>query len=112
MDLSGKMELLYETISTWESTGKLPDNNVADTLICADEEALPNSVDELKKLKKNLQTNNTKDRNRLDFQSANSKQHKTPMPDGPKRIKVEKRIKDRENKVVEINEKLKKIDAC
>lgn len=110
-DLSGKMELLYETISTWENTGRLPENNISSSLICANDEPLPNSVDELKKLKKNLQTNNTKDRNRLNYQTASSKQRKTPMPDGPKKVKIEKRIADREQRISDINEKLNKINA-
>jgi len=110
-DLSGKMELLYETISTWENTGRLPENNISSSLICANDEPLPNSVDELKKLKKNLQTNNTKDRNRLNYQTARSKQRKTPMPDGPKKVKIENRIADREKKISDINEKLNKINA-
>ena len=111
MDMSGKMELLHETISTWESTGQLPERNVASNLISAEGEALPNSVDELKDMKKNLQTNNSKDRNRLDYQTARSKQRKTPMPEGPKKVKIENRIADREKKISEINDKLKKINA-
>lgn len=111
MELSSKMELLHETISTWESTGQLPERNVASNLISAEGEALPNSVDELKDLKKNLQTNNSKDRNRLNYQTARSKQRKTPMPDGPKKVKIEKRIADREQRISDINEKLNKINA-
>ena len=57
---------------------------------------------ELKKQKKNLQSSNSKDQTILDYQSKERTEMKTPMPNGPKRVKIEMRINDRNKKIVEI----------
>ena len=56
----------------------------------------------LKKMKKNLQTLNSKDQSMLDFQSPNHTGQKMPLPNGPKRSKLETRIRDRIKLIEEI----------
>ena len=67
---------------------------------------LPNDIDTLKKMKKNLQSANTKDQSLLDYQSKKQGQVKRPMPAGPKRMKIENRIKARIKMIDEIEYKL------
>jgi len=53
-------------------------------------------------MKKNLQTLNSKDQSMLDFQSPNHTGQKMPLPNGPKRSKLETRIRDRIKLIEEI----------
>jgi len=112
IELSGKMELLFIVRKEYEEKGILPEVNIAASLMAATDEELPNSIDELKKLKKNLQTNIAKDRNRLEYQSPNAKAVKTPTPEGPKRVKLEERIKARLDTIEKINRKIALLDAA
>jgi len=107
IDMSNKMELLWKVKDEFDRMGTIPEENVASSVESEKDVPLPNSVDELKKLKKNLQTNNSKDGNLLDYQSKAAKQRKTPMPEGPRRTKIEARIKDKIAKIAEIDIKLK-----
>jgi hypothetical protein len=111
IELSNQMDLLFEVKKQYEEKGIVPENNVALQLMAHNEEELPNSVTELRKLKKNLQTNNSKDRNLLEYQSKASKQKKTPMPAGDKRFKIEERIKARDKQIDVIDDKLKQLNA-
>ncbi|GEM_PF-2100110 len=70
------------------------------------EKPLPDSAKELKKLKKNLQSANVKDQNMLDYQDEKKGTKPTPMPTGPKRIKLENRVKDRLQQIEAIDYKL------
>lgn len=101
---SARMDLLYEYIRAFEEKGTLPDGNLLWPK--QKEEELPNSADRLKQIKKNLQSANSKDRNLLEYQSGRKGDKETPMPDGPKRKKIEARIKDREKHIAEIDNKL------
>lgn len=56
----------------------------------------------LKKQKKNLQSSNSKDQSILDYQSKSQKSVKSPMPKGPKRIKIEMRIVERKKLIEDI----------
>jgi len=61
-------------------------------------------------LKKNLQSANTKDQNMLEFQDAKKGDKPNPMPAGPKRQKLEFRIKDRIAQIEEIDYKILSLD--
>jgi hypothetical protein len=69
---------------------------------------LPDDVEILKKMKKNQQSANTKDQSLLDYQSEKQGTVKKPMPNGPKRMKLENRIKARLKMIEEIDYKLLK----
>jgi hypothetical protein len=67
---------------------------------------LPVDLEELKKMKKNLQSANTKDQFMLDYRQTNRGEKKNPLPDSPKRIKIELRMKQRETAIEAIDYKL------
>lgn len=60
-------------------------------------------LDELKKLKKNTTSKIVKAKNMLDYQKESKQPDPAPMPDGPKRAKQEKRVK-------QLTEFIEKID--
>lgn len=68
------------------------------------------SVDDLKTLKKNTNTKLIRARNMLDYQQTTKAETTNPMPEGPKRVKYEKKvealtafIKDIDYKIVELS---------
>ena len=71
-------------------------------------DTLPTTPQELKKLKKNLQTSNTKDQNFLEYQDISKADKPNPMPSGPKKLKLENRIKTRLAQIEQIDYKLLK----
>lgn len=94
--LSDKLERFYAIREEFEKNGFVPAEE--DIWPKPKEKAvaeLPNDPDELKKMKKNLQSANVKDQNMLDFQSEKKGEKARPMPAGPKRMKLESRIKAR-----------------
>lgn len=90
--LKPNMEVLFPTAPIADSTPK--------------ETPLPDSALELKKLKKNLQSANTKDQNMLQYQDEKKADKPTPMPSGPKRLKLEQRITQRLIQIEAIDYKL------
>lgn len=64
---------------------------------------LPTDIDELRKLKKNLQTNIHKNKNRLHFQSPNLQEQENPIPPGYKRERLKLKIENQKKQVEEIN---------
>jgi uncharacterized membrane-anchored protein YhcB (DUF1043 family) len=68
--------------------------------------ALPFDLEELKKMKKNLQSANTKDQFMLDYRQTTRGEKKNPLPDSPKRIKIELRMKQRDTTIEAIDYKL------
>ena len=103
--ISDRLEILYSTKKEFDEKGIIPEESEVFTPI-GKEETEPDiaSLDEaaLKKQKKNLQSSNSKDQTILDYQSKERTEVKTPMPNGPKRLKIEMRINDRNKKIVEI----------
>lgn len=61
---------------------------------------------DLKKMKKNLQTLNSKDQSVLDFQSPKHSGQRVPLPNGPKRSKLETRIRERIKLIEEIENQI------
>ena len=109
--ISGEMDHLYRFIEEYEKNGTLPSEEIvwppAPKRVSAD---LPVDVVQLRKLKKNLQTANTKDRNRLLYQQRTQSGNEKPMPKGPKRTKIEYRIKARETEILGIDTKIVKLE--
>ncbi len=108
--LSIKLEKLYLAKNKFELDGTLPIESElfppesqpeVEDIGLLDEESLKNR-------KKNLQNANSKDQSMLDYQSAKHGTTKNPMPDGPKRIKIEHRMKQRIKLMEEIDNALLK----
>lgn len=108
--LSARLELLYEAKDLFEKTGALPDEKELFPPEVQPEEEDISKLDEesLKKRKKNLQNSNSKDQSFLDYQSAAHGSEKNPMPAGPKRKKIEFRMKQRSKQMEEIDNALLK----
>jgi len=68
--------------------------------------ALPDSLDELRRMKKNVQTNMVKARNMLDYQSHHKKEEENPMPQGYKREVINTRIREYKTQLEEIDAKM------
>lgn len=76
-----------------------------------EEFVFPTDEDGLKKMKKNLQSANTKDQNLLEYQNEKKGNKPAPMPKGPKRTKIELRIDNRKLTITDIDTKLLKFAA-
>ncbi|MCY1720172.1 hypothetical protein OU798_07450 [Prolixibacteraceae bacterium Z1-6] len=106
--MSARMEYLYKFIQNFEDKGVVP---AAEEVWPPNEEyVLPENITDLKKLKKNLQTNNTKDRNQLLYQQKTKDDKENPMPEGPKRSRIENRIKKNEETILIIDTKIVELE--
>ena len=101
--LSERLELLVETKKTFIERGIIPEEQQ----LFPPEKPSENKVEtalrnasSLKKQKKNLQSSNSKDQSRLNDSS------KKPMPPCPKRMMLERRIKERLKLIEEIDYQL------
>jgi hypothetical protein len=103
--ISARLEILYSAKKEFDEKGIIPQENEVFPVETEEAEADIATLDEatLKKQKKNLQSGNSKDQTILDYQLKERTGVKTPMPDGPKRVKIEMRISDRNKKIVEID---------
>ncbi|MEI7829360.1 MAG: hypothetical protein WCI31_06305 [Prolixibacteraceae bacterium] len=108
--ISARLELLYKAKEQFEKTGELPNEKELFPPEEQPEEEDITKLDEesLKKRKKNLQNSNSKDQSFLDYQSAAHGSEKNPMPAGPKRKKIEHRMKQRSKQMEEIDNALLK----
>lgn len=107
--MSKSIDLLFEAKEAYYTEHKLPDLTILFPEPPANPpatEPLPDDPKELKKLKKNLQTNNTKHQNQLEYQDDKKAAKPNPMPPGPKRLKLETRIKERKELIEKIDFKL------
>jgi len=111
--ISERLKVLYDARQNFIQKNILPDerqlfesvavphNNLKSKFQKLDAISTLDAAD-LKKMKKNLQTLNSKDQSMLDFQSPNHTGQKMPLPNGPKRSKLETRISDRIKLIEEI----------
>lgn len=111
LDITNKMDPLYKIRNEYFASGIIPADVKPSEITTEGKSELPNNVEDLKAMKKGVQTNIGKDRNRLEYQNPNKQRVKTPMPAGPKRIVVEERIKERQELLIKIDEKLKSLNA-
>jgi hypothetical protein len=111
--ISERLKVLYDARQSFTEKNIIPDERVLFESVAVPENNLKSKVQkldaistldvaDLKKMKKNLQTLNSKDQSVLDFQSPNHKGQKMPLPNGPKRSKLETRISDRIKLIEEI----------
>lgn len=107
---TGRLELFWEARNLFEKNGTIP---TEDQLWPKPKEnakaELPDDPIVLKKMKKNAQSANVKDQNMLDFQTEKKGTKPAPMPAGPKRMRIENRIKGRLKLIEEIEYKLIKL---
>lgn len=110
--LSLRMELLHQAKENYQLHRIVPDPAVLwpEPAVlpgsASRDKPLPDDPLELRRLKKNLQTYNVKDNNMLLYQSVTSQSEKHPMPDGPRRLGLEKRIRGRLRTISQIELKL------
>jgi hypothetical protein len=107
-----RLEYLFKIRQQFELNGELPlEDEVWPKPKELTETTLADDPEELRKMKKNQQTANTKDQNMLDFQSMVKGDEKKTMPSGPKRTRIENRIKGRLKFIQEIDLKLVSLNA-
>ena len=105
--LSVRLEFLYAIRQQYELNGEiLPEDEIWPTPKTEAKPGLPDDPEQLRKMKKNQQSANSKDQNLLDYQSAIKSESKKPMPAGPKRMRTENRMKARLKFIQEIDLKL------
>lgn len=107
-ELSFRMDDLYYARQAYFDHREIPDEMKLwpGELKVMNENELPNDIERLKVLKKNQQVALFKDRNMLDFQQHTKAEVKNPMPDGPRRKGIEKRIAWRLKRIEEIEYKI------
>ena len=108
--LTNRLEFLFNVQEEFNKSGHLPTEEEIwpkpkEKVVTE----LPDDGEQLRKMKKNQQSANTKDQNLLDYQSEKKCEVKRPMPSGPKRMKLENRIRARLKMIEEIDYKLLKI---
>jgi hypothetical protein len=107
-----RLEYLFKVRQQFEQNGELPlEDEVWPKPQELQETTLSDDPEELRKMKKNQQTANTKDQNMLDYQTMIKGDEKKTMPSGPKRTRIENRIKGRLKFIQEIDLKLVSINA-
>lgn len=107
-----RLEYLFKVRQQFELNGELPlEDEVWPMPKELPETTLSDDPEELRKMKKNQQTANTKDQNMLDYQTMVKGDEKKTMPSGPKRTRIENRIKGRLKFIQEIDLKLVSLNA-
>jgi len=108
--LSERLQHLHQAKTNFEADGTLPDAELLFPMEIPEEKENIDSLTEedLKKRKKNLQSSISKDQSLLDFQSKEHSATKNPMPQGPKRIKIQHRIAQRVQQIQDIENALLK----
>lgn len=117
--LSSRMKILHDIRKRYETSGVLPtDQELAEGFADPDEDTgndddsievvLPKTLDELKKLRKNEATKLTRARNMLLFQTETKPKPpvEDPLPDCPKRVKLEKKIIKLEDLISKVDYKI------
>lgn len=114
--ISDRLELLYITQESFAKEGTIPVESelfppVAEPVTEVPADTTLMDEDSLKKQKKNLQSGNSKDQTILDYQANERTEVKKPMPNGPKRTKIEMRIAERNKRIEEIEVALLKFPS-
>lgn len=110
---SDRMELLNEAFEEYEKDGTLPEEEKLwpekkeeETGGSGTKNLEGINIEKLTILKKNIQSSVTKDRNLLLYQTKTKGKKENPMPKGPKRTTLEKRIAKKETEIVKINQQI------
>ena len=109
---TNRLEYLFKIRQQFEQIGEIPlEDEVWPKPKELPETTLSDDPEELRKMKKNQQSANTKDQNMLDYQTMIKGDEKKTMPSGPKRTRIENRIKGRLKFIQEIDLKLVSLNA-
>jgi len=95
--LSSRMDTLWKAIDRFKKFNDLPDESLFNPVLGESDKKektvdLPDDIDKLKSMKKNESIKIVKARNMLLYQTEKKQKKENPMPEGPKRIKYEKKI--------------------
>lgn len=105
---SEKMEDLFKIFKEYKDTGNIQDEEEEEP----GPEEEPKTIEEMKRLKKNLQASVVKDKNILLYRTktkpAGGKEN--PLPDGPRRIRLEKRVKQKEVEIEKLDLQIAKLE--
>jgi hypothetical protein len=104
---SARMDLFTLARKTWENNGILPEES---DFWAPKPAAVVMDRSELFTKKLNLQKSLSKDQALLEFQSKKKGEQSLPMPEGPKRAKIEIRIKEKISHIALINKAISDID--
>lgn len=111
--MSDRMEVLNEAFRSYEKDGKLIEVAVLWPEVKTEETSLqitgpPDTIDELKTQKKNIQSSITKDRNLLTYGGKTKPKDgkEKPVPAGPKRTTLEKRIAKKEKEIAALDQRI------
>lgn len=111
--LSGIMEVMHKRFSVYEKTGEIVPEKAENADQEDDEtnDISKLSSTQLKALKKNLQTSKVKDQNIILYGTKTIPEDKKerPLPEGPRRIKLEKRVARKEQQIYDIDMLLAKM---
>ncbi len=107
--LSATIELLWDAKEDFYSKGIIPDLTIlipAEPPTQVQQAELPLDADELKKMKQQLQKNLAKIQNRINYSQETKLSKPNPMPDGPKRLKLELHAADLTSQIETLDYKL------
>lgn len=99
--ISLRMDFLWTVKTKFEQNNEVPNEDIFEVKKADipadnddDDDTIPENatVDDLKKLKKNINTKLIRARNMLDYQQVTKADTSNPMPEGPKRAKYEKKV--------------------
>jgi hypothetical protein len=106
--LSERIEALYNAHAEYLKTRKLPD---MEALFPSEkpkkQPAKKPTEAQLKRERNTLMSGNRRDKNKLEYQSDRKLSKRNPMPEGPKRSELIKRVADRNRRITQINKLLK-----
>lgn len=106
--ITERMDFIYKFIIAYQTNQTIPEENKVWQPV-HDKNKLPDDIDSLRKMKKNMQSANSKDRNFLLYQNDTKQKKEIPLPEGPKKKELILRIKKRERIVIRIDVKLLKL---
>jgi hypothetical protein len=112
-EISDRLEVLYGKWKEFEEKGVVPDPVTLWPEPAAKKaekkvSEMPATIEALKSRKKNIQSSVTKDRNLLLYGTKTKPKSgkESPMPAGPKRTTLEKRIAKKEKEIIEIDQQI------
>jgi hypothetical protein len=110
-DCSLVIDIMYKAKEDYYTNGTIPDIKRLTELYTKNNDVpvLPDNIEDLKEMKKKVQSLISKDQFFLDYQQPNKGKNLNPMPKGPKRTKIELRLKNRLESLEAIEIKLKEL---
>jgi hypothetical protein len=109
--ISDRLEILFTYFDAFEKTGALPDESVLWPEEQKEQEKKSDNIEDMKNQKKNIQSSITKDRNMLLYGSKTKPKEGegSPVPEGPKRTTLERRIAKKEAEIKDLDQRIANI---